>query len=196
MVFLREWKTSWINVRYLVFLKTRNLTFKLLLRMRNSIVLEWVGNFGAHSGLLCRRVVLCDKTGVYKVFIKSLFLFLWPTQMWKELCVHIPNTPATLPYFYGYAHNNSIPAVSCHNILCLTVPFTLSTPCFPCPMLFDLHISWSRKWTLLSQNTEVQSSPACTVLLSHISRTTGGLRASCVSAASPWHPLWDQTPAI
>lgn len=166
--------------------------------MRNSIVLEWDGNFVAHSGLLCRRAVSCDKTGVYKVFIKSLlfFLFLWPTQMWTELCVHIPNTPATLSYFCGHAHNNSIPAVSCHNILFPTVPFTLSTPCVPCPMLFDMHISWSHKWSLLSQDTEVQSSPACTVLLSHISRTTGGLRASCVSAASPWHPLWDQMPAM
>lgn len=124
---------------------------------------DWDGNLKAHSRRGCRgRSFDCGTKQVYKTFMKSVVSFLWPTRLrnvnLKEFCVftdsvtcwkiffHIPNAPAI---FYG--HHYSFPAVSCHNIFFLTVPvqFTLSTPCFPCPMLFDMHISSSHKWPLL-----------------------------------------------
>lgn len=141
---------------------------------------------------------------VYEAFIKCVVLFLWPTHlrnvnssvwtMWhtQRCFFYIPNAQATLPYFYSLVHY-SIPVVSCLNILCLIVPvpFTLWTPCFPCPMLFDMHISWSHKWILLIQDTA--ASPACFVLLIHIpgtARRTESILCLCsftlISA-----PLWD-----
>lgn len=139
--------------------------------MRNSIVPDRDGNLRAHSRLWCRKEVLTE--GQNRCIRHSYNLLFCvcgqhTCEMWtqknplftgdvtlRKMFFHIPNAPATLPYFYALVHHYSIPVGSCHNILCLTVPvpFTLSTPCFPCPMLFDMHISWSHKWILLIQNT-------------------------------------------
>lgn len=168
---------------------------------------EPTADFGAgEKGFDCRT------KQVYQAFIKSVVLFPWPTHLWNvnSVCLwivwHVERCFSTFlmhqllaHIFYGLVVcHDSIPAVSCHNILSLTVPipFTLSTPCLPCPMLFDMHISWSHKRALLIQNTAVRSSPACIVLFRHITGTAGGLRLRLCTFTLTSDPLWDQTPAL
>lgn len=114
------------------------------------------------------RFWLWDKQ-VYKAFIKSIVLFLWPTHLWNVkiiLCIYrwcdmwkyvFPHSKCSSysPIFLWSCSPLFNPSgkLSKQIVPDCTSPICFINSMFPsCPMPFDMHISWSHKWTLLIQN--------------------------------------------